>query len=227
MTSPTLADDIPVGWRAALADHVETTSFRTLERDLAIERARTDTAIYPPESYVFAALHLTPLNSVRAVILGQDPYFQEGLATGLAFSIPDGCTQPRSLQNILKARHLDLRLPIPSSGSLEQWANSGVLLLNTALTVRRGKANSHRLLWKDFTKAVIQAVGAQPGPIAFLLWGRQAQAMGHLIPSGHMIIESFHPAARGTEPRFIDSKPFSSVDAAINDLHIWALPGDS
>ena len=182
--------------------------------------------IFPPESQVFAALRLTPLASVRAVILGQDPYYQEGLATGLAFSIPDGFKQPKSLQNILRARHLDLELPIPSSGSLEQWADSGVLLLNTALTVRRGVANSHRLLWKAFTEAVILAVGAQPERIAFLLWGRQAHAMCDLIPSRHLIVKSFHPAARGTEPRFIDSKPFSRADDALHDLHIWALPGD-
>lgn len=221
-----LADELPAGWRAALDDHVDTTSFHALERDLAVERARTDTAIYPPEPGVFAALRLTPFGSVRAVILGQDPYYQEGLATGLAFSIPEGCKQPRSLQNILKARHLDLGLPIPSSGSLEHWATSGVLLLNSALTVRRGEANSHRLLWKEFTKAVIQAVAEQPGPIAFLLWGRQAQAMCRFIPSRHLIVKSSHPAARGATPRFIDLKPFSRADAAIHDRHIWALPGD-
>lgn len=158
-----LADEIPAGWRAALDDHVDTTSFHALERDLAVERARTDTAIYPPEPGVFAALRLTPFGSVRAVILGQDPYYQEGLATGLAFSIPEGCKQPRSLQNILKARHLDLGLPIPSSGSLEHWATSGVLLLNSALTVRRGEANSHRLLWKHGTSmgynSVVSSIG--------------------------------------------------------------------
>jgi uracil-DNA glycosylase len=221
-----LVEDIPEDWRDALTDAVDAPSFRQLDGFLAKERARTDTVIYPRESEVYTALRLTPLASVRAVILGQDPYSQEGLATGLAFSIPDECKQPRSLQNIMKARELDLGLPVPSSGSLEQWARSGVLLMNTALTVRRGEANSHRKCWKVFTKAVIGAVGAQTRPIVFLLWGRQARQMRTLTPSRHTYVESVHPAARGTEPRFIDSKPFSRADTALHDLHIWSLPGD-
>lgn len=222
-----MLDGLPEDWRAAPADRINGASLSALEHDLAVERARTDTAIYPPEPDVFAALRLTPLSSVRAVILGQDPYSQDGLATGLAFSIPEGCKQPRSLQNILKARRLDLGRPIPSSGSLEQWAKSGVLLLNTALTVRRGVANSHRLLWKEFTTAVIQSVAERQGSIPFLLWGRQAQRMCRFIPNRHPVVDSLHPAARRGTRRFVESKPFSRADAAIHDLAIWSLPGDS
>ena len=171
---------------------------------------------------------MTPLAKVRAVILGQDPYYTVGMATGLAFSVPDGCDLPRSLQNILKARNADLGMPMPSSGSLDNWARNGVLLLNTALTVRRGKPNSHRRYWKPFTDAVIEAVNAQDRPIAFLLWGRQARqtVVRGLISDPHVVIESVHPAARYAGTPFIDSTPFRHADAALHDRQIWALPGD-
>lgn len=127
---------IPEGWREPLSVAIEADSFGDLADYLAKERMWPDTEIYPAESDVFRALQLTRLDDVRAVILGQDPYYTEGLATGLAFSVPVGKKRPRSLQNILKAREADLSLPVPASGSLEIWARNGVLLLNTALTVR-------------------------------------------------------------------------------------------
>ena len=172
MSEGRLIDDIPTDWREALAATIDSPPFRDIEEFLAQERARTDAAIYPPESLVFAALRLTPLTSVRAVILGQDPYYKEGLATGLAFSVPDGCEHPLSLRNIMKARELDLDLPVPVNGSLDQWARNGVLLLNAALTVPRHDAERHLDFWSPFTDEIVKTVVALPWPVAFLLWVR-------------------------------------------------------
>lgn len=225
---------IPEGWRAALHAAIDHGSFGRLADYLVDERLRPDTEIYPAESQVFRALELTRPDAVRAVIVGQDPYYTKGMATGLAFSVPERCRQPRSLQNILRARKSDLGLPISASGSLERWAQNGVLLLNTALTVRRGEANSHRRFWKPFTDAIIRAVSAQSRPIVFLLWGRQAREkrLRDLISDRHVVIESVHPAAwsTGAEPRFIDSRPFKRADDALLALDqpkiCWSLPND-
>jgi uracil-DNA glycosylase len=171
-----LIDGIPADWRVALADAIDDPSFQRLTGFLAMERARTDTAIYPPDSRVFEALRLTPLDTVRAVILGQDPYHGEGQAPGLAFSVPAGVPIPPSLRNIRAEWMADTEQRLPTSGSLEAWARHGVLLLNTVLTVRRGEANSHHDQgWEPFTDAVIRAVNGKADPVVFLLWGRHAQ----------------------------------------------------
>jgi uracil-DNA glycosylase len=215
---------IPADWREALAPAIEALSFRQLADFVASERARTDTAIYPPESDVFNALTLTPVASVRAVILGQDPYHGEGQAHGLAFSVPVGTNPPPSLRNILAEWEADTGLGPAPSGSLEPWARHGVLLLNTALTVRRKSANSHHGMgWEDVTDAIIRAVAARPDPIAFLLWGRAARGKRSLIGDRHVVVESSHPsglsAHRGAMP-FIGSRPFSRASR-----HLEALDG--
>lgn len=156
------------------------------------------------------------------------------MATGLAFSVPEGSTLPPSLRKILLARQKDLGLLPTANGSLEQWARNGVLLLNTALTVRRGQANSHRSCWQPFTDAVIKAIGARAWPIAFMLWGRQAQESGerNAIPDRHVVVKTLHPAARShpTERPFVDSRPFKQADDGLRarDQPIigWWLPGD-
>jgi uracil-DNA glycosylase len=228
-----LTDGIPPDWRAALAEAIEAPSCRRLADELAAERARTDTVIYPPEALVFNALRLTPLDSVRAVILGQDPYHGEGQAHGLAFSVPAGVKPPPSLRNILAEWESDTGFEPAPSGSLEPWARHGVLLLNTVLTVRRRSANSHRRIrWTDFTDATLRAVAAQPDPVAFLLWGRQAQLKRSLIGGPHIVIESNHPSplsfARGPTP-FRRSKPFSNANAKLSALGRipidWRLTG--
>lgn len=228
--------DVPVGWLTALGDVTRTPEFHRLATFLLEERDAAD--VYPTSPDVFAALKLTPLESVRAVILGQDPYHGPGQATGLAFSVAEGCKKPRSLQNILNARERDLGLRRPASGSLERWAENGVLLLNTALTVRRAAPNSHRNRWEAFTDAVISAVVASDRSVAFLLWGRQSQTMPAVIRmretnrDHHVIVPSLHPVARPhpTEPRFIDSKPFSRANDALcrrdEEPIEWSLPGD-
>lgn len=211
-----MINGIPADWRAVLTEAIEAPSFRRLAGELAAERARTDTEIYPPEDLVFSALRLRPLDSVRAVILGQDPYHGEGQAHGLAFSVPAGTKPPPSLRNILAEWEVDTGLGPAPSGSLEPWARNGVLLLNTVLTVRRGVPYSHRGIgWEDFTDAIIRAVAARPDPIAFLLWGKAAQKKRTLIGDQHVRIESNHPsplsAKRGGTP-FFDSKPFRTVN---------------
>jgi uracil-DNA glycosylase len=218
----TLSDEVPAGWRAALAEAIEAPSFRHLSDELAAERARTDTDVYPPESLVFNALRLTPLDSVRAVILGQDPYHDEGQAHGLAFSVAAGTKPPPSLRNILAEWEADTGLGPAPSGSLEPWARHGVLLLNTVLTVRRGPANSHHGIgWEKFTDAIIRAVAAQPDPIAFLLWGRPARKARSLIRDRHVVIESSHPsplsATRSPTP-FIGSRPFNDCNSRLEAL---------
>jgi uracil-DNA glycosylase len=214
-----LVEEIPDDWRAVLADAIDSPTFHNLVDELAAERARTDTAIYPPEPLVFNALRLTALDSVRAVILGQDPYHGEGQAHGLAFFVPTGIKPPPSLRNILAEWESDTGFAPSGTGSLERWARHGVLLLNTVLTVRRGSANSHRWIgWAPFSDAIVRAVAARPDPIAFLLWGRPAQRKRPLVAERHIVIESSHPsplsATRGPTP-FRGSKPFSTANARL------------
>jgi uracil-DNA glycosylase len=184
-----LADAIPAPWRALLADAVADAGFAALAAFVEAERQRVDA--YPPADLVFNALALTPPEAVRAVILGQDPYHGPGQAQGLAFSVPDEVKAPPSLRNILRE--------LPNEGSphsLEPWARRGVLLLNTVLTVERGKARSHSGKgWEPFTDAVIEAVNDLPGPIVFLLWGRAARAKARLIDRDrHIVHEAGHPS---------------------------------
>lgn len=214
-----LVDHIPADWRDVLAGAISAPSFLRLTANIADERARSDTAIYPPEADVFNALRLTPFDSVRAVILGQDPYHGVGQAHGLAFSVPAEIKWPPSLCNILEEWGSDLTLEPPSIGTLERWARNGVLLLNTVLTVRRGVANSHRYMgWQDLTDAIISAVATRPDPVVFILWGRQAQPKRCLIAEPHVVVESNHPSplsARREPTPFLGSKPFSAANAKL------------
>lgn len=229
-----LIDDIPPDWRDALGAALTSPSFARLSIFIAAERARPDTAIYPADVDVFAALRLTPLASVRAVIFGQDPYHGEGQSHGLAFSVPKGKSLPPSLRNILDEWHADLGLPMPAGGCLEPWASHGVLLLNATLTVRRGKANSHHGQgWEDLTNEIVRVVAAKREPVAFLLWGRSAQRKRGLIGESHIVIESTHPSplsarrrTSGIEP-FFGSRPFSRANAALRERRAsrvdWSL----
>ncbi|CAH1664866.1 uracil-DNA glycosylase [Hyphomicrobiales bacterium] len=172
--------------------------------------------VAPAPERIFAALALTPLDTVRAVILGQDPYPTPGHANGLAFSYVGPPPLPRSLVNIYKERVADLGEPVPSDGDLTRWAQQGVLLLNTALTVREGasKAGSHLSLgWARVTDAVIAAVSRQRPHAVFLLWGAPAQAKRPLIDeSRHLVIASAHPSPLSARRGFFGSKPFSRAN---------------
>jgi uracil-DNA glycosylase len=217
-----MTESIPADWRAALKSAIKAPSFDDLTTFVEAQRALPDTAIYPPESQVFTALRLTPLASVRAVILGQDPYHGAGEAHGLAFSVPAGVKLPPSLRNILTEWESDLHLQLPAGGSLEPWARHGVLLLNTVMTVRQDRANSHkRQGWEPFTDAIIRAVDAKTVPVAFLLWGKPAQRKSALIQAPHVVIPASHPSpfsVARTQTPFRTSRPFSTANARLAAL---------
>ena len=170
--------------------------------------------IFPPADDLFNAFHFTPLNEVKVVILGQDPYHNDGQAHGLCFSVKRGVETPPSLVNIYQELHDDCGCYIPNNGYLEKWAKQGVLLLNTVLTVRAHQANSHRGIgWEQFTDAIIQAVNAQDRPIVYMLWGRPAQMKKRMLTNpNHLILEAPHPSPLSAYRGFFGSKPFSQTN---------------
>lgn len=171
--------------------------------------------VYPPAEDIFNAFHFTPLGQVKVVILGQDPYHNENQAHGLSFSVlPEQQEIPPSLQNIYKELHDDLGCYIPNNGYLKKWAEQGVLLLNTVLTVRAHQANSHQGKgWEQFTDAIIQAVNAQDRPVVFLLWGRPAQnKMSMLNNQKHLILTAPHPSPLSAYRGFFGCKHFSQTN---------------
>ena len=175
--------------------------------------------IFPNPDDIFYAFHLTPLNDVKVVILGQDPYHNDGQAHGLAFSVRPGVTFPPSLRNIFKELNADLGTPVPESGSLDEWAKQGVLLLNTVLTVRAHAAGSHQKHgWEEFTDSVIRAVSAFPRPVVFVLWGGPAQKKLPLIDTArHTVIQSAHPSPLSAYRGFFGSRPFSAINAFLRE----------
>lgn len=181
-------------WDALLADEFKKDYYLQLRQFLISEyNSRT---IYPPMNDIFNALRYTSYGDVKAVILGQDPYHGAGQAHGLCFSVKRGTPPPPSLQNIYKEINTELGLPIPNHGELTEWAKSGVLLMNTVLTVREGQANSHRGHgWEIFTDKVIELLNNREQPIVFLLWGGNARAKAKLITNPkHLILQCAHPS---------------------------------
>jgi uracil-DNA glycosylase len=177
------------------------------------QEAVRGTKVLPAPGDIFNALRLTPLSAVRAVILGQDPYPTPGDAHGLAFSVNSGVAIPRSLGNIFKELESDIGLTRPGHGQLQRWAEQGVLLLNTCLSVRVGEAGSHRKLgWQTLTDQVIGAASDRQRPVVFMLWGADAQAKRSLIASHHLIIESAHPSPLSARRGFFGSRPFSRAN---------------
>ena len=164
-------------------------------KEFVSEEYETKT-IYPPRDEIFNAFKFTPLANVKVVILGQDPYHEAGQAHGLAFSTPDGRPIPRSLKNIFKEINEEYDYPIPESGCLEKWAEQGVFLLNTVLTVEDGNANSHsKCGWQTFTDNVIEILNNQKQPIVFMLWGKQAEKKKELITNpNHLVLITSHPS---------------------------------
>ena len=172
--------------------------------------------IYPPADDIFNALHFTPLSEVKVLILGQDPYHNEHQAHGLSFSVlPDQKDIPPSLQNIYKELQDDLGCKIPNNGYLKKWADQGVLLLNTVLTVRAHQANSHQGRgWEQFTDAIIQAVNAQDRPIVYMLWGRPAQSKIPMLTNPkHLILKAPHPSPLSAYRGFFGCRHFSQANA--------------
>ena len=208
-------------WAALLAEELEQPYFAALCRAVTARRAAGP--VYPPEADVFSAFALTPPEQVRCVILGQDPYHEPEQAHGLAFSVRPGVPLPRSLRNIYKEREADLGLPPAQTGCLIPWARAGVLLINTVLTVDAGQANSHaKFGWQTFTDAVFRILWQLPQPVAFVLWGKQAQVkLERAIdaPAGgpRLVHTSAHPSPLSAKRGFFGSRPFSQVDAFLRE----------
>ena len=171
--------------------------------------------IFPNPDDIFNAFHLTPLKDVKVVILGQDPYHNDGQAHGLCFSVQPGVQPPPSLQNIFKELQSDLGIVPPKDGTLTKWAERGVLMLNTTLTVRRGQANSHKNLgWTTFTDHIIEKLNEHEQPIVFLLWGGNARSKKKLITAPqHLVLESVHPSPLSAYNGFFGCKHFSKCNA--------------
>lgn len=176
-------------------------------------------AVFPPSDEIFSALHLTPLSKVKVVIIGQDPYHNVGQAHGLCFSVRPEVDIPPSLVNIYKELQSDLGCKIPNNGYLVKWAEQGVLLLNTVLTVRAHQANSHQGKgWEQFTDAIIRAVNAEDRPIAYLLWGRPAQSkMSMLDNPKHKVFTAPHPSPLSAHRGFFGCKHFSKANAFLEE----------
>ncbi len=208
-------------WDQRLTPQFESCWWISLQQYLAQERRQYQ--VFPAAAQVFQAFHLTPLEEVKFVILGQDPYHGARQAHGLSFSVPDGVPTPPSLANIFKELSSDLGLPAPASGNLGRWAQRGGLLLNSVLTVRAGAANSHRNCgWENFTDAVIELVNEDCNRVAFILWGAAARRKAKLIDSSrHLVLESAHPSPLSAYRGFFGSQPFSSI----NRYRLrWELP---
>lgn len=211
------ATTIPDSWRLALDPVLETRPLRALGGFLKAEEAAGKT-IYPPRGQRLAALEMTPLDAVKVVILGQDPYHGPGQAHGLAFSVQDGVKVPPSLVNIYKELESDLGLPRATHGNLSHWAQQGVLLLNNALTVEAGQAGSHQKRgWEDFTDAAVAAVARQSRPCVFMLWGSHAQKKAARVPElahgPHLVLQAPHPSPLSAHAGFLGCRHFSKANA--------------
>ena len=199
-------------WAKYLDEELNEPYYRQLRQFLIGEyRSRV---IFPDMYSIFNALHYTPYESVKAVILGQDPYHERGQAHGLSFSVQPGIEPPPSLVNIFKELQSDLGCFIPDNGCLRPWANQGVLLLNAVLTVREHVANSHQGKgWEHFTDKIIRLLNERERPVAFILWGNYARQKKRLITNErHFIIESAHPSPLSATRGFFGSRPFSKVN---------------
>lgn len=210
-------ETIPQSWRAALEPALNAPAARQLGGWLRAEEAAGRT-VFPPRGQRLRALELTPLETVRVVILGQDPYHRPGQAMGLAFSVPEGIKPPPSLVNIFKELATNCGIERPNHGDLSGWARQGVLLLNTCLTVEGGNAGSHSGQgWEAITDACLTAVAARPEPSVFILWGSHAQGRAAKIPaltaSRDGIIASPHPSPLSAHRGFFGSRPFSRANA--------------
>jgi uracil-DNA glycosylase len=204
-------------WKQSLADVMATNSTRELE--LFVAQERKEFAVFPPDDQVFAALSYFSPTDTSVVILGQDPYHEHGQAHGLCFSVKPNITIPPSLRNIFVERENDIGLKPPMHGTLTSWAEQGVLLLNTALTVREGNAGSHaKKGWEEITDQIIRIVNDNTEQCVFILWGAHAQTKKKLITQGHhAILEAPHPSPLSAYKGFFGSAPFSRTNALLQE----------
>jgi uracil-DNA glycosylase len=216
-------------WKAPLQAEFQSDYMAALKSFLVAEKAAGKT-IYPKGSEWFRALDLTPLDNVRVVILGQDPYHGPGQAHGLCFSVKPGVRPPPSLLNIYKELESDLGLPRPRHGFLEHWAKQGVLLLNSVLTVEMAKAGSHSQKgWENFTDAIIRLINAKAEPVVFMLWGAYAQKKAAFVDeSRHLVLKAAHPSPLSAHNGFLGCRHFSKANAFLESHGLapidWSLP---
>lgn len=217
------------GWYTALAEELSAPYMAGLRTFLNAEIG-AGKQVFPKRADYFTALDLTPLDRVKVVILGQDPYHGDGQAHGLCFSVQPGVRVPPSLKNIYKELESDLGIPKAGHGHLESWARQGVLLLNSVLTVERGLAASHRGRgWERFTDAVIARVDALPHPVVFLLWGAYAQKKAQFVDtSRHLVLKAAHPSPLSAHNGFLGCRHFSKANAFLEANGMqpidWRLP---
>ena len=200
-------------WLDALSDEFKKPYYKELYSFIKDEYSKN--VIYPPSEDIFNALHLTPLDKVKVLVLGQDPYHEPGQAHGLSFSVlPEKADTPPSLVNIYKELSDDLGCYVPNNGYLKKWADQGVLLLNTVLTVRAHQANSHKGKgWEQFTDAIIKAVNEQDRPIVYMLWGKPAQMKKSMLNNPkHLILEAPYPSPLSAYRGFFGCKHFSKCN---------------
>jgi len=215
-------------WAELLNDQFQSASFLALKTALVSEKKQH--VVYPPSGQIFRAFDLTPVDNVRVVILGQDPYHGPGQAHGLSFSVPQGVRQPPSLGNILKELHTDLGVPIPVGGDLTPWAQQGVLLINATLTVRKSSPGSHQKFgWETFTDTVIKELADSKEHLVFILWGNFARAKKALINSNkHLILEAAHPSPFSAHKGFFGCRHFSKANDYLSSKGMqpidWSLP---
>ena len=199
-------------WNEILAEEMQKDYYQELQA--FVQKRRAEVRVFPEEKNVFNALELTPFESVKVVILGQDPYHGFGQAHGLSFSVQKGTPLPPSLKNIYKELQEDIGGELPTEGDLSHWAKQGVLLLNTVLTVEEGNANSHKGMgWERLTNRLIESLNELNHPVIFILWGKPAQDKEKLITNpNHVILKSPHPSPLSAYRGFFGSKPFSRVN---------------
>ena len=222
-----LRASLPAGWRDILAPSLAGSWYDELNAYVSSEyRLHT---VYPPPEHVFAALDHTSFQDVRVVILGQDPYHRAGQAHGLSFSVPDGVRIPPSLRNIFKERALDVGIPISDRGNLMSWADQGVLLLNTVLTVREGQPLSHRGKgWERFTDALLSSLAQSHKPLVFVLWGNDAKRKKSLLTNNeHLVLESAHPSPLSAHAGFFGSNPFSKANRYLENHGLQTINWNS
>jgi uracil-DNA glycosylase len=203
---------IEASWKEILNEEFEKQYFKELKEFLLDEKSKYP--VYPPGGLIFNAFGLTPFNSVRVVLLGQDPYHGPGQAHGLCFSVPQGIISPPSLVNIFKEIESDLGIPVPRHGCLEKWALQGVLLLNATLTVRANQPGSHqRKGWETFTNAVIGKLSEKRVGLVFLLWGKFAQEKEAIIDTNrHYVLRAAHPSPYSAYNGFFGCRHFSKTN---------------
>ncbi|QQR65146.1 uracil-DNA glycosylase [Candidatus Kaiserbacteria bacterium] len=205
--------DFESSWKEVLKEEFQKPYFADLMRTVRKEY-RTHKPVYPPLPFVFNAFSVCPFDAIKVVILGQDPYHGEGQAHGLCFSVPDEVRIPPSLKNIFKELQNDLGIPLRTHGNLTHWAEQGVFLFNTTLTVRDGAPNSHKDIgWETFTNAVIQKISNEKEHVVFLLWGNNAQKKSVFIDTTkHLILTAPHPSPFSARSGFFGSKHFSMTN---------------